>query len=94
MNVKCYGEATGEVGVTVTGGNSGYTYLWNPTGKTSSRITELTAGDYSVSVRDGAGCSAGVATTITVSQPSCMIQIHACIHSFKHVLIIIFCSTS
>ena len=55
-NPVCYqGEGSASIGV--SGGTSGYAYLWN-NGTTSSINNNLVAGNYSVTVTDANGCEA------------------------------------
>ncbi|TNE60996.1 MAG: T9SS type A sorting domain-containing protein [Bacteroidetes bacterium] len=65
--VSCFGAADGEATATVGGGTPGYTYLWS-NNATTEMITGLTAGLYTVTVTDEAGCSQTSQTT--VSQPA------------------------
>ena len=65
-NVLCFGNSTGAVNLTATGGTGSYTYDWSNTA-TSEDISSLAAGTYSVTVVDANGCSA--TTSATVSQP-------------------------
>jgi len=53
--ISCYNATDGSVRATVTGGTGAYTYLWN-TGGTTSLLTDLGAGTYSVDVKDINGC--------------------------------------
>jgi gliding motility-associated-like protein len=62
--VLCNGNSTGSVTVQATGGVPGYTYLWNTNG-TSSSITNLPIGNYSVTVTDANNCTVSVSTTLT-----------------------------
>ncbi len=64
--VKCNGEANGEAKVSASGGTGALTYSWS-NGATTSTITGLTAGSYTVTVTDAAGCTNVVTTS--VSQP-------------------------
>jgi len=57
-NVACFGESTGSLTASVTGGTSPYTYNWN-SGETSATITGKAAGTYTVSVLDANGCGEG-----------------------------------
>lgn len=54
--------ANGEIDITISGGISPYTYQWN-TGATSEDLINLTAGNYTITVTDGANCQ----TTQTVA---------------------------
>lgn len=58
------GNAVGSVSASATGGTGTYTYAWS-TGGTSSGISGLPAGTYTVTVTDMAGCA--VVSTATVS---------------------------
>jgi hypothetical protein len=55
--VYCIGGSNGTLMATATGDSGNYTYTWN-TGSTGPSITNLSAGDYSVTVEDvdGFGC--------------------------------------
>ena len=55
-DISCNGGADGSVDITVSGGTPPYTFLWS-TGSTTEDITGLLAGNYSVTIRDAAGCS-------------------------------------
>lgn len=58
VNSTC-NQPDGEASVTASGGSSPYTYLWNNTGNsTSSTVTGVPAGTYTVTVTDAAGCTA------------------------------------
>ncbi len=59
------GINNGAISVSVSGGTSPYTYLWSNGGTTPS-ITGLAPGNYSLTVRDAAGCSF-TSSTFTVS---------------------------
>ncbi|MEN8226651.1 MAG: gliding motility-associated C-terminal domain-containing protein [Bacteroidota bacterium] len=75
-NLLCFGDNTGSIAITPSGGTpagmgSGYTYDWTgPAGFTSSLedITNLEAGDYSVTVYDENLCSAN-AGPFNITQP-------------------------
>lgn len=55
-NATCT-AANGSASVTVSGGTPSYTYLWTPGGSTSSSISSVVAGNYSVAVTDANGCT-------------------------------------
>lgn len=70
--VDCYGNNTGSIDLTVSGGTpgTGYAYQWyNQTGAMSSTITEdpanLFAGTHTVVVTDQNGCSDTLETVVT-----------------------------
>jgi gliding motility-associated-like protein len=69
VNVLCNGGNTGSSTVGVKGGTGPYTYSWNTSPlQTNVTATTLTAGNYTVTVTDKAGCKDSAITTI--SQPS------------------------
>lgn len=63
-NANC-GNSDGSAVASVSGGNDGYTYLWSD-GQTTATASNLTTGNYSVTVTDALGCAAS--STITVGQ--------------------------
>lgn len=56
QNVTCQGTNNGEVGATVAGGKSPYSYWWS-TGDSVAKITGLSAGSYLVTISDACHCS-------------------------------------
>ncbi|MEI6683660.1 MAG: SprB repeat-containing protein, partial [Bacteroidota bacterium] len=66
-NVKCYGNSTGSITLSVSNGTSPYTFLWSGTGVVASAQNQsgLAAGTYNVTVTDLGGCSNTASTTIT-----------------------------
>jgi hypothetical protein len=69
QSVSCNGGNNGSASATATGGVGGYTYTWTPTGGNSSSATGLTAGIYTVTVKDANNCSI-TATTQIVQPPA------------------------
>ncbi|QQS27662.1 MAG: SprB repeat-containing protein [Sphingobacteriales bacterium] len=63
-DVLCFGELTGAIDLSVSGGTLPYTYNWN-TGAVSEDINGLGAGDYDVTVTDANGCTMGLSITLT-----------------------------
>ena len=71
--VLCFGGATGSVTVSATNGTAPYEYSLNGAAfQVSGTFSTLTAGSYSVTVRDAAGCTTDQAVAIT--QPAAAIS--------------------
>ncbi|MCD6201744.1 MAG: gliding motility-associated C-terminal domain-containing protein [Bacteroidales bacterium] len=71
QNVTCHGADNGLINVTVAGGTQPYTFLWNGPGgysSTNEDITNLTPGNYSLTVTDAHGCSASLGP-VTITEP-------------------------
>ncbi len=66
FNISCAGGNNGSVSVSA-GGTAPYSYAWS-TGGTSSSLTNLVAGSYTVTVTDANGCSD--ADDIILTQPT------------------------
>ncbi|WP_338792969.1 T9SS type A sorting domain-containing protein [Bernardetia sp. Wsw4-3y2] len=49
---SCAGTSTGEIELVVTGGSGSATYSWSPGGATTSTISGLSAGEYTVTITD------------------------------------------
>lgn len=63
-SVKCFGEQNGEAQVNVSGGASGFSYAWS-SGQTSSQVSALAAGSYSLVITDANSCTTTIPVTIT-----------------------------
>lgn len=61
--VLCFGDGNGSASLTVNGGTSPYTYLWN-NGNTDDNQSNLTAGVYDITVTDAEGCENMASVTI------------------------------
>ncbi len=64
-NIKCNGGNTGNATVSVVGGTTPYTYAWTPSGGTNAIASNLTAGTYTITVKDANGCIATASVTLT-----------------------------
>ena len=68
-NVLCNGGTSATATVTPSGGTPGYTYTWNTTPVQSAQTaTGLSAGTYTVLVKDSKGCTK--TATVTITQPA------------------------
>ena len=67
-DATCYGDTNGSADVLISGGTPAYDYLWTPTGNTSSSISGLAAGTYTVLVTDSRNCT--YTAGVTVTQPA------------------------
>ncbi len=61
---NCFGTPTGSITATGNGGTGSLSYSWS-TGANSAMASNLLAGDYSVTVTDGSGCTASQSATLT-----------------------------
>ena len=66
--VSCFGYSNGSIHISCSGGNGNYSYIWN-TGDTSSSLTNLSAGAYTISVYDQKGCNTSKTFNITSPPP-------------------------
>lgn len=68
-NVSCFGGNNGSATVTATGGELPYSYTWSTVpAQLTPTANNLTAGNYTVQVRDNTGCTAS--TSVTITQPT------------------------
>jgi gliding motility-associated-like protein len=68
LAINCFG-GTGSATINPSGGTPAYTYLWNPSGQTTSTATGLSAGTtYTAVVTDNKGCTSQ--STVTPTQPT------------------------
>ncbi|MBL4652808.1 MAG: SprB repeat-containing protein [Flavobacteriales bacterium] len=53
-DVACFSDADGTINLSVSGGTTPYTYLWDPTvgSQTTANVTDLIAGSYTVTITD------------------------------------------
>lgn len=67
QHVSCHGYNDGSIDLSINGGTPGYTFAWS-TGATSEDLSQLTPGNYSVTVTDRNGCQA--VRSATIEQPT------------------------
>jgi hypothetical protein len=77
----CFGNCTGMANYFAGGGVGSYTYLYSPSGETTTSATGLCAGTYTFTATDGNGCSASdifvmtgppaITNTFTEYNPTC-----------------------
>lgn len=79
-NVTCYGGNDGSILTNASGGNLPYTYSWSTTpSQTTPDVSNLTAGNYSVTITESYGCAQTSNVTITeppaASPEICMVTV-------------------
>jgi large repetitive protein len=62
---SCSNMSNGSASVTASGGTTPYTYLWASNNSTSSTLSNVSAGTYSVTITDATSCS--ITSNVTVS---------------------------
>jgi gliding motility-associated-like protein len=71
-NVSCFGGSDGSATAAVASGTAPFTFAWS-TGATTAAISNLAAGNYSVTGTDSRGCFS--ITSIVISEPSLLIVV-------------------
>ncbi len=71
-NIVCKGATTGAIDITPSGGTAPYTYLWS-NGITTQDLTNVAAGNYSVTVRDASNCT--VVLNVTITEPALVLNL-------------------
>jgi hypothetical protein len=66
-NAACSGIPNGSATIAASGGSSGYTYSWSPSGGTSATATGLSAGSYTVTITDANACIKNQSVTIATN---------------------------
>jgi len=70
VNIPPCGGGLGSATVLAADGVAPYTYLWSPGGGTNASESNLSAGTYTVTATDNAGCT--VSTTVTIAQTAAL----------------------
>ena len=70
-NVNCYAGNNGSASSTVSSGTSPYTYSWSPSGGNLDTVVGLSAGTYTLHVKDNNGCTGSA--SITITQPAAVL---------------------
>jgi gliding motility-associated-like protein len=71
-NITCYGSDNGSIAITVSGGTGSYTYNWTKNGlpyAATEDISNLTPGNYIISVNDANNCGPKTASFIIIEPP-------------------------
>ncbi len=68
INLRCNGDNSGIVSVSPRNGTSPFSYVWTPMGATTSVVSGLSAGIYTILVTDSCGNIGG--DTIVITQPA------------------------
>src|SRR5207245_947994 len=71
-DVNCFGDATGEIFITASGGTGTLNYIWSD-GNTNSDLQNVVSGTYTVTVTDANFCTATLSATI--AQPSATLSV-------------------
>jgi len=69
-DIDCFGNANGEISISVTGGTAPYFYAWTVSPSTTNTASNLTAGVYTVTVTDSKGCI--TTGNYTISEPTAL----------------------
>ena len=71
VDLLCYGDANGEITLTIAGGTPPYTYAWSNSANTKD-LSGLSGGTYDVVVTDNSGCTA--AGSYVVDEPDSILM--------------------
>ncbi|SEO67791.1 Por secretion system C-terminal sorting domain-containing protein [Flavobacterium sp. CF108] len=67
-DILCFGANTGSAAVVPSGAPGPFTYVWAPSGGNTDTATNLTAGNYSVTITSSNGCS--IVKNFTITEPT------------------------
>ena len=80
-NVNCFGNLTGSISVSASGGTTAYSYLWS-NGATTAQISGLAAGTYTLTVTDANGCTENTFSA-TITQPQAALALSGTVTQVK-----------
>jgi hypothetical protein len=66
--VRCHGQSTGSIAITVAGGSGSYTYRWADSGVSNQDRFNLAAGTYTITITDSRGCT--LSRSFVIGQPT------------------------
>ena len=69
-NLACNGDNSGRISLSVSGGTSPYSYVWNSNAETAN-LVNLAVGEYSCTVTDRNSCT--VSQSFTITQPDSLL---------------------
>ncbi|MFN8286003.1 MAG: gliding motility-associated C-terminal domain-containing protein [Chitinophagales bacterium] len=69
-NVSCNGDNNGSITITPAGGTGAYSYAWSGGLPSTQTVSNLTAGNYSVTLSDALSCSAS--GTFSITEPTAL----------------------
>ena len=75
LNLQCFGQSNGTITVNVSGGSGSYQYSINngSTWQNINTFTGLSAGTYTILVRDPGSCYPNVTATATIGSPTAIV---------------------
>ena len=68
LDVLCFGDNTGSIDITVVGNSPPYSFSWSYFSLTTEDLTNLPAGNYSLTVTDGQACQKDTIISIEQAQ--------------------------
>ncbi|MEQ1745200.1 MAG: hypothetical protein ABMA02_07240 [Saprospiraceae bacterium] len=68
FSISCTGANDGSIVATASGGASGYTYTWSPTGS-GTNLSNLSPGTYALTLTDANGCTTSASDSLSEPQP-------------------------